>query len=404
LHNRHEETHPVLLKSCDKGSVPQPSRRLILAAVFSSSLGVGLIFGFQPPLIALALSRLGHSSFAIGAVTAASLIAVILCGPLYPRAIVRFGLRRSIVGGIVFAAGILLLMPLQPSLPLWLILRFVAGCALGLVWIASEIWMNSVSGAESRGTVMGVYGTVFSIGIIAGPTLLEFTGTQGARPFVVGAACLLLTLLPLAILRRVTAAAQEFTPLRGLSGALKIAPIVMLAAFVAGLVESAELTLLPLFGTHAGLDERAALLLVAVFMAGNVVLQVPIGVLADRYGRRTLLGICAAASCIGPLLLQTSLGDPLLLWPLLFVWGGTLYAFYSQGVALLGEEFAVQDLASANTLFVMVYCFGGVIGPSAGGIAMDLWPARGLPVLLSGAAALMLAGLVISLVRGSLAS
>jgi MFS family permease len=380
-------------------SVPPAPRRLVLAAVFSSCLGVGLIFGFQPPLIALSLSRLGYSSFAIGAVTAASLIAVILCGPLYPHAIVRFGLKRSIVAGIAFAAVILLLMPFCVSGPLWFALRFVAGCALGLVWIASEIWMNSVSGTESRGTVMGVYGTVFSIGIVAGPVLLEFTGTQGARPFVVGAACLILTLLPLAVLRRVTSAAQEFTPLRGLSGALKTAPIVMLAALVAGLVESADLTLLPLFGLHSGLDEPAALLLVAVFMAGNVVLQVPIGLLADRYGRRALLGICALMSCIGPLLLQVSLGIPILLWPLLFVWGGTLYAFYSQGVALLGEEFAVENLPSANTLFVMVYCLGGVVGPSAGGMAMDLWPHRGLPVLLSGAAFLMLGGLATGFVR-----
>jgi MFS family permease len=259
--------------------------------------------------------------------------------------------------------------------------------------------MNSVSGTESRGTVMGIYGTVFSTGIVAGPILLEFTGTQGAKPFAIGAACLILTLLPLAVLRQVTSAPQVFTPLRGLSGALKTAPIVMLAALVAGLVESADLTLLPLFGLHSGLDERAALLLVAVFMAGNVVLQVPNGLLADRYGRRTLLGICALTSCIGPLLLPASLGTPLLLWPLLFVWGGTLYSFYSQGVALLGEEFPAANLPSANTLFVMVYCLGGVIGPSAGGMAMDLWPSHGLPILLSGAALLMLGGLGITVRR-----
>jgi len=378
--------------------VPQASHRWGLAAVFSSSLGVGLIFGFQPPLIALSLSRLGHSSFAIGAVTAASLIAVILCGPFYPRAIIRLGLKRSIVSGTVFAALLLLLMPLWPGVAFWLVLRFIAGCALGLVWIASEIWMNSASGIESRGTVMGIYGTVFSLGIVAGPVLLEFTGTQGARPFAVGAACLILTLVPLAVLRPAAGAAQVFTPLRGLAAALR-APIVMLAALVAGLVESADLTLLPLFGTHAGLDERAALLLVAVFMAGNVALQVPIGLLADRYGRKALLGVCALTSSIGPLLLPASLGTPLLLWPLLFLWGGTLYAFYSQGVALLGEQFALEDLPSANTLFVMVYCLGGVIGPSVGGIAMDLWPSRGLPVLLSGAALLMLGGLVLDAVR-----
>ncbi len=377
-----------------------PSRRLVLTAVFSSSLGVGLIFGFQPPLIALALSRLGHSSFAVGAVTAASLIAVILCGPFYPRVIARLGFRRCIIGGVICAAALLLLMPLAPGVPFWLTLRFIAGCALGLTWIASEIWMNSVSGAESRGAVMGIYGTVFSIGTVAGPVLLEFTGTEGAKPFVIGAASLILTLLPLALLPRVTSAAQEFTPLCTLSEALTMAPVVMLAALVAGLVESADLALLPLYGLHSGLDERAALLLAAVFITGNVVLQLPIGLLADRYGRRTLLGICAAASCIGPLLLQSSFGTPLLLWPLLFLWGGTLYAFYSQGVALLGEEFALEHLPSANTLFVMVYCCGGVIGPSAGGMAMDLWPSRGLPLLLSGAASLMLAGLAVGSALG----
>jgi MFS family permease len=382
-------------------SAQNPSRRWSLAAVFSSCLGVGLIFGFQPPLIAFNLSRLGYSSFAIGAVISASLIAVILCGPFYPGVIARLGLKRCIVAGIIIAAALLLLMPLHPGVGLWLTLRFAAGCALGLVWIASEIWMNSASGTESRGTVMGIYGTVFSIGIVAGPVLLEFTGTQGAKPFAVGAACLVLTLLPMMVLRQITGAPQAFTPLRGLSGALKAAPIVMLAAFVAGLVESADLTLLPLFGLHAGLNEKAALLLVAVFMVGNVVLQVPIGLLADRYGRKTLLGICAAASCIGPLLLQRWLSTPLLLWPLLLVWGGTLYAFYSQGVALLGEQFAVENLPTANTLFVMVYCLGGVIGPSAGGMAMDLWPGRGLPLLLSGAAALMLGGLALSFARQS---
>ena len=205
--------------SAPRMNMQAPSRCLALAAVFSSSLGVGLIFGFQPPLIALSLSRLGYSSFTVGAVTAASLIAVILCGPLYPRVIARHGLKRCIVAGIVFAAVLLLLMPMWPGAAPWLVLRFVAGSALGLTWIASEIWMNSVSGIESRGTVMGIYGTVFSIGIVAGPILLEFTGTQGAKPFVIGAACLILTLTPLAVLRQVTSAAQVFTPLRGLSAA-----------------------------------------------------------------------------------------------------------------------------------------------------------------------------------------
>jgi MFS family permease len=363
--------------------------------VFSSTLGVGLVFGFQPPLIALALSRAGSSSFAIGAVTAASLIAVILLGPFYPAFIARLGLKTSMLAGICCAVLALLAMPVWPHVGYWLCLRLVTGCALGLSWISSEVWLNSISGDRGRGTVMGIYGMVFSAGVMAGPALLEWTGTRGWQPFAIGAVCLSVTVVPLAILPGTSGAPQIFTPMRALAGPIRRAPVVMLAALVAGLIESAELTLLPLFGLHAGFADRAALELVTVFMAGNIVLQVPIGLLADRLGRRLMLGICALLSGVGPWLLLPWLATPALLWPLVFIWGGTLYAFYSQGIAVLGEEFPSAELPTANTVFVMVYCLGGVIGPSAGGLAMDAWPDHGLQALLSGAAFVLLGGLAL---------
>jgi MFS family permease len=372
----------------------------VLAAVFSTSLGVGLIFGFEPPLIAMVLNRAGNSTVAIGSVIAISLVAIVLIGPAYPRLIARIGLQRSVVGGVAFSILVLLLMPYWTGLYAWLVLRILTGCALGLAWIASEVWMNRAIPDGARGTVMGIYGTVFAIGTVAGPALLEFTGTVGAWPFVAGALCLGFTLLPLALLPQVAASSAEHAAdhtqsLRDLPRLLPLAPAVMAAALIAGLVESAELSLLPLYGLREALSERSALLLLTIFLAGNVMLQLPIGLLADRFGRRSLLGVCALLSGVGPLLLPGSLHQPLLLWPLLFVWGGTLYAFYSQGVALLGEEFEARDVAGANTLFVMIYCSGGVLGPSIGGLMMDLWPHTGLPALLSVAAFGLLAGLLL---------
>jgi MFS family permease len=380
------------------------SARRVLGALFSSSLGVGLIFGFQPPLVALVLSREGASSFAIGAVTAVSLIAVILLGPFYPGVIRRLGLKGSIVAGIVTAAVLLLLMGLWPRVSVWMSLRFLSGCVLGLAWISSEIWMNVASDEAARGRVMGVYGTVFSIGVVSGPVLLEITGTRGFEPFACGAAFLVLTLLPLSRLPPLRREAHPPAAPAGLARTAAFAPVVMIAALVAGLVESADLALLPVFGLHAGLGEREALLLLTLFMIGNVLWQTPIGMLADRFGRRALLALCAALSVLGPLLLPVSIGRPAVLGVLLFVWGGTLYAFYSLGVALLGEAYPATELAAANTVFVMVYCIGGVIGPSLGGFAMDAWPRGGLITLLSAAPALLLMGLAIEWIRRRLAT
>jgi MFS family permease len=366
-----------------RASAPTDSPRFSLAAVLSASFGVGLVFGFQPPLMALVLERGGASSFEIGAVTSVSTLAVMLCGPLYPGAIARVGLRPAIILGIAICTAMMLVMPWLPGFAGWLVLRLLTGCALGLEWIASEIWLNRLSTDKSRGTVMGAYATAFAGGVMAGPLLLQVTGTSGARPFTAGALCLALTALPLFAAR--DHSARDAGPRAGLQW-LRIAtaaPTVMVAALIAGLVESAYVSLLPVFALLRGLDEQRSLALVTVFLAGNVLLQLPIGRLGDRLGRQRVLALCAAVCVLGPILLSAVLGIPWLSWLLLLLWGGTMYGFYTQGIALLGESYPRAELADANTVFVVVYCAGGIVGPSLGGLAMDAWRPNGLLVFLS---------------------
>ena len=366
---------------------------LSLAAVLSASFGVGLIFGFQPPLIALVLERGGASSFEIGAVSSVSTVAIMLCSPLYPSAIRRLGSRRAVILGIAVSTVVLFVMPLLPGFQGWFVLRFVTGCSLGLEWIASEIWLNRLATDQTRGTVMGTYATVFAAGVMSGPLLLQLTGTSGWRPFVVGAVCLALTALPLLAARDPEAGDATGDRLQWLRIA-RAAPIVMIAALIAGLVESAYVSLLPVFALLRGLDEHSALLLVTVFLAGNVILQLPIGRLGDRLGRYRVLALCAAVCVIGPILLSAVMGVPWLVWPLLLLWGGTMYGFYTQGIALLGESYPHAELADANTVYVVVYCAGGIVGPILGGLAMDNWSPNGLLVFLSAAPILLAAALL----------
>jgi len=337
---------------------------LSLAAVLSASFGVGLIFGFQPPLIALVLERGGASSFEIGAVSSVSTVAIMLCSPLYPSAIRRLGSRRAVILGIAVSTVVLFVMPLLPGFQGWFVLRFVTGCSLGLEWIASEIWLNRLATDQTRGTVMGTYATVFAAGVMSGPLLLQLTGTSGWRPFVVGAVCLALTALPLLAARDPEAGDATGDRLQWLRIA-RAAPIVMLAA-----------------------------LIVTVFLAGNVILQLPIGRLGDRLGRYRVLALCAAVCVIGPILLSAVMGVPWLVWPLLLLWGGTMYGFYTQGIALLGESYPHAELADANTVYVVVYCAGGIVGPILGGLAMDNWSPNGLLVFLSAAPILLAAALL----------
>ena len=164
-------------------------------------------------------------------------------------------------------------------------------------------------------------------------------GRAGAQPFVIGAVCLIVTLLPLGAARPTPRARRKrFAPLgRPHRARSRARP----CGHARGLGRR--------LGGVRGLDSAAAVRIArGVWRAGGAALargihggqRGPAG--AHRIAGRSiraasaLLGICALSSAFGPLLLQPFFATPVLLWPLLFVWGGTLYAFYSQGVALLG--------------------------------------------------------------------
>ena len=106
---------------------------------------------------------------------------------------------------------------------------------------------------------------------------------------------------------------------------------------------------------------------------GNVILQIPLGMLSDRIGdRRILLVACAVVGLVGMLALPWFSTNWTITAAVLFVWGGGVAALYTIGLAHLGSRLTGRELASANAAFVFCYGFGMLVGPQAIGIGMDL--------------------------------
>jgi MFS family permease len=178
----------------------------------------------------------------------------------------------------------------------------------------------------------------------------------------------------------------------GLFAVMRRVPLVMAAALTAGFVDAALFSLIPVYQVRAGHAEQLAVLSLSVFMAGNLVLQYPLGWIADHTSRRLAAMATAAIIALGaaayPLLLP-ALGPPF--WLMMFVWGGVSWGMYTLGLALLGERFQPAQLAAANAAFVMMYEVGSISGPVTAGAALDRWPLYGLPVAVAVAAALFIA-------------
>ncbi len=368
-------------------------RRLSLAVVIAGVFGVGVAFGAMIPLITLRLERDGVDTALIGLNAAMFPIAVLAIGPFLPRLVGRLGTLRSMYAGLAVGGATILLFPLFPNLGAWFALRFIVGTASAIHWVVSETWMNMIATDRDRGRIMGIYATVLAGGFACGPLIIGVTGIDGWRPFLIIAGAVALSAVPLPFARGLAPPmpAQHGATLRGL---VAVAPTVMLAALVGGFVDTGLFTLLPIYGLRAGFAEATVVVMLSLFVGGNLVLQLPIGWLADRTDRRAVLLACVAAGLVGAVLLPVLLFHGPLLWVMLFLWGGTSFGIYTCGLALLGERFPRAQLAGANTAFVMIYEFGSASGPVIAGAAMDAIGRDGLVLTVGlASAAFLLFGL-----------
>ena len=231
------------------------------------------------------------------------------------------------------------------------------------------------------------------IGLALGPILLSLTGSEGALPFAVGAAVLAVAVVP-AILARRSCPDLDHAPGHSPVGYVVAAPVATLGVLAFGAVESGGLSFLPLWGLAAGLDEtRAAWLLTAVGL-GNVLLQIPLGLLADRFDKRRLLAAVSLVGVVGAAALPLTAASLPATLAVLFVWGGIIAGLYTVGLSALADRFHGSDLAGANAAFVAMYGLGMLIGPAAIGVGLDAAPRAGAPAVMAGFFALHLVVLV----------
>ena len=359
-------------------NVEAVARTRSLAAVLASILAVGITIGIATPLLSLLIEHAGHGAVMAGANAAVGTVAVVLVSPFVPRLVRAFGVLGSMYAGISISTVAMLLFPMTDNLVLWFVFRFVLGAGMAVLWVVGETWLNAATSPNNRGLVSGIYSTLLGVGFAAGPLVITGVGIDGPLPFMIGAVLVLVSALPLVLARRLAprGVGEEEG---GLLRTLTMAPLIMSAVFVCGFIDMAILSLLPLYGLRAGLDEQSALILLTVLISGTTVMQLPTGWLADRLGRFRLLISCAVVGTAAPLLVPVAMGNDTLLWPILFLWGGTTVSLYTIGLAMLGERFSPERLPAANAMMVISYCMGSIMGPPITGAAMEAWGMDAMP-------------------------
>jgi MFS family permease len=361
-----------------------------LAAAILSVTTVGVTVSGIAPLLSLNLEHQGVDPAWNGLMGAIPSLAMISVSPFIPVIVRRLGAARAIYASTMLAFAITLLFPVVEYLPIWFGLRFFMALGMGVALVVSETWVNALAPAEKRGTVMGIYTAVFCIGLATGTLLISFMGSEGATPFAVCAAFLLIAVIPSAVASRSGAPDFRHHPPMPLRRAFAQAPLVMFATMISGSVWLAILALLPVYGVRSGVIQSQALYLLTAYVVGNIGFQLPLGRLLDRWSAPLVLGTCGVFQLFGAVALPFVVREGALAWPVLAIWGGTLGTVYTAALIMLGRTFTTEQLTGATSAQSLAFEIGAVSGPLLAGVGMRAWNPDGMLAVI-GAAGMFLA-------------
>lgn len=350
---------------------------ILLGIVVMAGLSQGLLL----PLLSILLEQQGVSASVNGLNSAALYIGSFAMTLVAERLVGVVGFKKLLIGGLLMVMIALPLFPLIPSIGVWFVLRLIVGAGDSALNYVAQLWVLLVTPAENRGRNLSLYGMSYGIGFSIGPLGIGLVDYGDYVPFVS------LAVLFLVVFIFVLRYLPEYKPERDLQEQkgfarfpriYRYAWFALIPAFLYGYMEASLNGNFPVYGLRIGLVKEDIALLLLCIGIGGLILQLPLGMLSDRFGRRPIL--IAAGICGGLLFALVPLAGTHL-WAnmaLFLVAGGLVGSFYSLGMAYAADLLPRALIPSANVVASFHFSLGSMVGPGIGGFGMQ----HGSPFLL----------------------
>jgi MFS family permease len=354
----------------------------LLAAIAAITV-FGFALGLMFPLLSLVMEKNGASPEVIGYNTAMQPFGILLAGFIVPHVTRRYGTKPVAIAAALLTATLIVTYPFIPIFYGWFAMRLVQGFAVAILFSVSEAWVVEAASGPARSRIMAVYTGVLSLSFGLGPALISVTGVDSFLPFGIGALFLLAGTGPMFFYRPTRVFAQEEgSGTLTIIGFARAAPILIAAVGMFAIIDADNLGLLPVYGVKKGLSQATASLMLTAFIVGNVVLQFPIGWIADHWSKRGMMSICAIVTASGSALVPWAF-DTWLIWPVLVVSGAASAGIYTLALAELGERFTGHELVAGTAAFSTTWGGAALVGALIGGWAMERFGPDGLPYAIA---------------------
>lgn len=361
-----------------------------IATVASCDIAMGLTLQILP----LLMEKGQVPAWIMGLNAAMSPLGIMIFGPFLPRIVSRFGSKRVVYISIFATIATLAAFKLFPSVWAWFAIRFVFGMAAGTLFTVSEAWIMSGAEQSNRGRTMGLYTSVLAVSFSIGPLIIPFTGIDGWAPWLIGMLCVGMSAVPLAFLR-ISEDSFRHEEGGGFWAFVRRAPLLLFAVGTLTFFDAVILSFFPIFGLRSGLPVEQVTTILGISIIGNALLQLPIGLLADRWSRLGVIVLSAIITAVLSLSMIWTI-QSWLIWPVMLILGTTAYAIYTIALTILGDNFKGPDLIAGSAAFAAMWGIGGILGPPIAGAATDAFGIVAIPVTVTAIYIILLIGLGLS--------
>lgn len=346
-----------------------------------------LVFGNGLLGTLTSLRLASESSTLIAGVATSTYFAGQMIGAIYGQRTLRaVGHIRAFAAFAAIGAAAATLQPLLEIGWSWVVLRFVYGFAVVVMFIAMESWLNATVSNEARGSVFSCYMTFVYSGLAIGQAPVAMLDLGAATGFSIAAICVLLASVPMCLTARAQPALDDDQPLsvwRIFTGS----PAGAVAALACGAITGSLLGLGPVYATAIGLSDTGVATFMACFLLSGLVASWPLGRLSDKIDRRIVMVAAtfaiAGAGAAGALADEQNLT---LAYGLAVIFGFCGLPIYSLAVAHANDVMAGESPVATAGGMIIAFGAGALAAPLVVAWLMTTFSAAALPASMAAVA------------------
>ena len=352
---------------------------LPLIALFASAVILYLGIGLMNILVPSRMGLEGMSTDTIGMVLSMFFVGL-FAGAIYSKQLVkRVGHIRALAGSVAIEAICILAFTLDTSPLLWGVLRVLLGFSHACLLTAMESWLSDSASEENRGKVLAVYNACILGGLFGGQFLMGVAEPSDNTLFIIVGMLFCMAALPILFSRVQGPVIETIAPMSVIS-LFKTSPLGVATCLTAGAVYSALFNMLPVFAAEYHINGFQLSLFMGCAIIGAFTLQFPVGLLSDRFDRRSILFVLLLLSSVLGIAV-IPLAEREMTIAIFIVNGiaaGIITCYYPLSVAESFDKLKKSEMVSAMGSLLLAFGIGGAIGPYAASVVMQLFGSSSL--------------------------